>query len=229
MKKFLVLTVILGFSTAGYAAGNMDKITNLNEFSYFTHTYYLHPQPELIENAIKFVDSSDVASNPNAKAPLLMSFSCLFSNYGASEREKWQEQIKSTGEPAKSILTQSINQSPLELLAATATSPAKNDMNWSCFFATGDFSYLNSIIEGLQHLDNREDMNLYLTAATAKWSLSSNAKRHVKVTTAMEAMKGGDVKAMQPVADEILNKDPQVIRAEMLAVLKEQKEKGVWK
>ena len=220
---------MFGFSIAGYAVGNIDKITNMNEFGYFTHTYYLHPQPELIEKAITFVGSSGVASNPNAKAPLLMSFSCLFSNYGSTEKEKWEVKIKSIGEPAKSILTQSISESPLELLKATPTSPAKNDMNWACFFATGDYKYLNSIIEVLKHLGNREDINLFLAAESAKWSLASNARGHFKVKMAVEAMKVGDVPAMRPIADEILNKDPQVMREEMVAVLKEQKGKGVWK
>jgi hypothetical protein len=201
----------------------------MNEFGYFTHTYYLQPQPELINSAITFIGSSDIVSKPNAKAPLLMSFSCLFSNYGSPEKEKWKLTIKNIAEPAKSLLTQSINNSPSKLLEKTPASPAKNDMNWACFFATGDFKYLNSIIETLKHLDDREDINLFLTAASAKWSLSSNAKSHFKVKLAMEAMKVGDVPDMRPIAEEILDKDPQVIREETVAVLKEQKEKGIWK
>jgi hypothetical protein len=46
---------------------------------------------------------------------------------------------------------------------------------------------------------------------------------------AVEAMKVGDVPAMRPIADEILSKDPKVMREEMVGILKEQKEKGVWK
>ena len=229
MSRLIVSLSILIVMQSAFALEKLEKITNMNEFGYFTHMYYLQPQPELINSAITFIGSSDVVSNPNVKAPLLMSFSCLFSNYGSTEKEKWKSTIKTIAEPAKSLLTHSINNSPSKLLEETPTSPAKNDMNWACFFATGDFKYLNSIIEVLKYLDDRKDINLFLTAASAKWSLSSNAKSHFKVRMAMEAMKVGDVPDMRPLAEEILDKDPQVIREETVAVLKEQKEKGVWK
>lgn len=229
MRKILVLSFIFIFVSAAYSVENLEKISNMNEFVYFIHTYYLHPQPDLIDSAITFVESSGVALNTKEKVPLLCWFSCLFSNYDSSEKEKLKTTIKNIEEPAKSLLIQSINNSPAELLEAAPTSSAKNDMNWACFFATGEFKYLNSIITSLKYIENRDDINLFLTAASAKWSLSSNAKCHCKVRMAIEAMKIDDVPAIRQIANEILDKDPQAISEETVVVLKELKEKGVWK
>ena len=59
--------------------------------------------------------------------------------------------------------------------------------------------------------------------------MSSNAKNHFKVRMAMEAMKVGDAPAMRLIAEDIPDKEPQQIRDETVAILKEQKDKGVWK
>ncbi|QOL24699.1 hypothetical protein LP316_10155 [Thalassotalea sp. LPB0316] len=80
----------------------------------------------------------------------------------------------------------------------------------------------------LNYLDDRQDINLFLTASSAKWSLASNARHHLQVKMAMEAMKVGDALEMRPIAAEILEKAPEAMRAETIAVLKEQKEKGIW-
>jgi len=228
MRIVFILIGMLSLISVAYAEDKLDAITTMNEFSYLTHTYYLHPQPELIDSAIAFVSSSGIATRPNAKAPLLMSFSCLFSMYDSTQKEKWIKTIKGTDEPAKLLLTKSINQKPSDFLNNMPLSAAKNDMHWACFFATGDYKYLNEIIFALKHLDNRKDIDLFLTAASAKWSLSSNAKNHFKVKMAMEAMKIGDVQEMRPIAEDILNKDPQQIKEETVAIVKEQKQKGVW-
>ncbi len=178
---------------------------------------------------MEFVNSSGLANRENAKAPLLMSFSCIFSKHEELKRKKWREVISTLGEPAKALFTRSIDQLPSDLLDQIPVSPEKNDMNWACFFATGDLRYLNGIIETLQYLEERSDINLFLTAASAKWSLSSNARSHMTVRVAMEAMKVGDVPDMRLIAEDILTKKPQKIREETVVILKSQKESGVWK
>ncbi|WP_319558515.1 hypothetical protein [Thiomicrorhabdus sp.] len=229
MRNILLLLVILSFSTISHSSEKLEKISNIDELNYFIHTYYLQPQPELIDSAITVLGSSDIAAIPNAKMPVLMSFSCLFAQYDAAHKKKWTATIQSIPEPTKSILKQAINKTPSELLKPIPTSPQRNDMNWACFFATGDSKYLNDIIFTLKHLDNRDDFERFLTASSAKWSLSSNAKTHFIVKMSMEAMKVGDVPEMRGIAEEILNKSPRQIRDETIAIIKEQRDKGKWK
>lgn len=229
MTRLIGLAIVLlaTISDAG-AADELKIITNERELNYFAQTYYQHPRPDLVESAIKYVDSSGLALDKSAKAPLLMCFSCIFSVTEGKITSEWRNIIASLSKETKELLMRSIDNSPQKLLDQVHISPAKNDMNWACFFATGDLKYLNGIIKTLKYLDERNDINLFLTAASAKWSLSSNAKTHEKVRLAIEAMRVGDIEEMRPLAVDILAESPQQIKDETIAILKEQREKGIW-
>ena len=68
-----------------------------------------------------------------------------------------------------------------ELISKTEISPILNDMYWGAFFASGDVSYIDKLIDKLQYINERENKDLFLAAGTAKWSLGSNALFHPKV------------------------------------------------
>jgi len=227
MKILLIICTLTLFSSA-IAENKLNAITAMDEYGYFVETYYLHPQPNLINSAITFIGSSGAASAKNMKAGVLMSFSCLFSMYEQTQKDKWIQKINEINKQEKELLTNSINNSPSQLLKEIPLSAARNDMNWACFFITGDKKYIEDIIFALKHLDNRKDINLYLTAASAKWSLSSNAQYHPKVKDEIEILTNSDIPAMQSVAKDILSQSPKEIREETVAILKEQKSKGVW-
>jgi len=227
MKILLIICTLTLFSSA-IAENKLNAITTMDEYGYFVETYYLHPQPNLINSAITFIGSSGAASAKNMKAGVLMSFSCLFSMYEQTQKDKWIQKINEINKQEKELLTNSINNSPSQLLKEIPLSAARNDMNWACFFITGDKKYIEDIIFALKHLDNRKDINLYLTAASAKWSLSSNAQYHPKVKDEIEILTNSDIPAMQSVAKDILSQSPKEIREETVAILKEQKSKGVW-
>jgi hypothetical protein len=218
-----VILVALYSNAQERAAG----FTSLADLDYFSQHYYIEPRPDLVASAMTFISASGVAADPNASAPLLMSFSCIFSMH-EKQRAAWTAHIDGLQEPARKLLTEAIQHSPAELLAAAPTSPAKNDMNWACFFATGDVQYLKSIIDVLQYVAERKDLNLFLTATSAKWSLSSNAKGDAKVKATVEALRDGGPQELRRIAQEILTQNPEDIRAETIRVLREQKQKGVW-
>lgn len=228
MRIVFIIICALSFFSSASAANKLTAITTIDEYGYFVETYYLHPQRKLINSAITFASSSGMASAKNMKAGLLMSFSCLFSMYDSTQKDKWAQTIKGLNKPEKVLLTESINKSPSELLKNMPLSAARNDMNWACFFITGDKKYVNDIIHVLKHLDNRKDIELYLTAASAKWSLSSNAQYHPEVKATIETLKNSDIPAMRSVAKDILSQTPKQIREETVVIVKDQKSKGVW-
>lgn len=228
MRIIFIIICVLSFFSSANAENKLKNITTDDEYGYFVETYYLHPKPELISNAITYTGLSEHASVENSKAGLLMSFSCLFSMYDKERKDNWAEIIKTTKNPVRLLLTKSINTSPSELLNETPLSAKRNDMNWACFFITGDNQYINDIISTLEYLDNRKDIDLYLTAASAKWSLSINSKYHHKVKVEIETLQNDNKSSMQSVANDILNQSPQQIREETVAVVKDKKSKGEW-
>ncbi len=96
-------------------------------------------------------------------------------------------------------------------------------MNWASFFATGDVRFLDHIIGKILLAEDRIDRNLFLTGASAKWSLCSNARQDKLVK---EHLTG--VKENKKQIEEILKKEPQEFRQEMIDVIKEQRAKGLW-
>lgn len=227
MKRFIHFLCMAFFVLTTAVAEQLSAITNQQEFSYFMHTYYLDPKPELIDSAMKLVNEA-INNKKSARNPTLMSFSCMFAINKKAQQKKWKKTINGLDNPAKTLLMEAISRTPEVLLNSTDLSPAKNDMNWACFFITGDIKYLNNIASNLEYLDERSDLNKYLTAASAKWSLAINSRSHTLVRMAMESMRIGDVPEMQEIAEEILTKDPQYFLEEMKSVVKKQKESGGW-
>ncbi|MHB1233909.1 MAG: hypothetical protein ACYCZQ_15190 [Burkholderiales bacterium] len=105
---------------------------------------------------------------------------------------------------------------------------ARNDIFWGAFFASGDISYVDKIIAQLKYIDERKDIGLFLTAASAKWSLSSNSRNHPIIKTRLEAIKRDDDDKLRIVVEEILTKTPEQIQGETKVVINEQRKKGVW-
>ena len=228
MQLFSAAIVFLLCLTS-FAGEKLENITTESEFEYFTQAYYMHPQPELIPRAIEYLGSSRLLTkHKNAELPTAAFFSKLFLDNSAlvgGLRKVIDRQDPET----QALLIKAINNTPEQLAKQTANGAAQNDIFWGAFFASGDYAYLNKLIDQLKFLDERKDIGLYLTAASAKWSLSSNARTHFRVRMAMEAMKVGDVRKMRPIATDILEKTPEQIREETAEVIREQKEKGVWK
>lgn len=199
-----VLAALLVTSSAG-AQERMTTITTQGEFDQFIQSYYKEPRPDLVESAMKVIDTTGLASDPDLSATLAMAFSCIFSRHEA-QREAWKASMQSLQEPAKKLLTLSLQKTPAEILASVPASPTKNDMNWGCFFATGDVKYIDGVIDTLRYLGNKEDLNLSMTAASAEWSLSSLARADETVKAHLEKVRDKGPVELRPVVQKILAK-----------------------
>lgn len=209
-------------------AEGLKQISTETELGIFTNTYYLHPQPELIAQAISFLSSSKILKkNRNAGPPTLGFFARVFGDNPESVAE-WKKVIKKQDRKTRKLLNRAIKTELETLLSETETGAALNDMYWGAFFASGERQYVDRLIGQLKYLGERHDINRYIAAATAKWSLSNNAKRHPDVKLAVEGMKNGNNPEHSDIAEDILSMEPKTIQDEMTAVLKEQKAKGVW-
>lgn len=203
------------------------KITSEDELDNFISHYYLFPQPELVPKAIKFIGDQKYASKESTQKMILIFFSCVFSQ-NEGKKDEWQRVIEDQDGETKHLLLEAMNKSVSELLNKTKISPLLNDMCWSAFFASGDTSYINKIIDNLKYMGERKDMDLFSAAATAKWSLASNAQRHPKVKAALKNLSKNSDPEVRRVAKDMLNKDPEKIVREMNKIVEKQQKKGVW-
>ncbi len=73
------------------------------------------------------------------------------------------------------ILTEN---APFNLKTMNPNDPGQLDMLWGAFTASGNPQYVKRIISVLPLLDQRDDPMKFTMAASAKWSLKSNALKH---------------------------------------------------
>ena len=218
-----LLCPLVASGAGGEKAGSIDSMEQFGEFS---QTYYTDPRPDLIPAALTFLNTSPLVSNA-ARVPMVtMSLSCILHRPELSSRS-WAADVAKLEPPARAVVEKAIALEPEALLAETPKSPGRNDLNWACFFGSGEEKYLDNLVSALSDLGERKDRNAYLTAASAQWSLSSNAESHPRVKAKLEQLRAAQG-PLQKFAAETLKKSPQQIRADTTALLKDQRERGVW-
>jgi hypothetical protein len=213
-----MLLVVAAMTAASAQATNVAPLT-AEEFSQFSMSYFEQPRPDLMERAMLFFDRSGWAESSNHQLPSMMTFSCI-AHRPEQKAQQWTTIISSLHDPAKGLLRTAVSSSPDDLLAKIPLSTQKNDMNWACYFATGDTKYVKNLLDVAANYGERKDKNLYLTGATAMWSLVSNS-RFPEVRRYLQS-------SASPVANALLGTTQEAIEAEIRDTLAEQHQKGIW-
>ena len=202
-------------------------IRDVYDLENFVTYYYINPQPELVTDAIEFIGEQKYASKKNMYGSMMGFFTYVFS-HNEDRREEWLNVINKQDDKTKAFFLEAMNTNIDELLNKTEVFPPLNDMYWGAFFASGDVSYIDKLIDNLQYINEREDKDLFLAAGTAKWSLGSNALFHPKVKAAIEELKTNDNPELRKLAEDMLNSTPEELMEEIRAVFEEQQRKGIW-
>jgi uncharacterized protein (DUF2336 family) len=121
-----------------------------------------------------------------------------------------------------------LEQSPDQLTDNLQISPARNDMLWGIFFASGDKKVIQALTDQLEYLTDIDNPQRFSTAMTAKWSLAENARFHPTVKQLIVELRENGSPEMRQAAADILEQKPQTILDEYKATAKSQKAKGRW-
>lgn len=217
MKTFKIGCLIIISSLPGLSFGQETQ----RSFSDILQTYYLYKDKDLIEKTV------DMLNSPKTEykrfEPLLTGFYGALFSIDTIVRNSFASNISNLVNPDFKKLFKYLITSNIDSIYSKASlSPEYNDMNWASFFATGDVKFLDKIISNISLAENRIDRNLFLTGASAKWSLCSNARQDKRVKEHLAGLKENKN------INEILEKDPQEFRQEMIDIIKEQRAKGLW-
>jgi hypothetical protein len=186
-------------------------------------TYYLKKDKDIVNKTISFLNNTQI-DYTKAQPHLTGFFGALFASDAKIKTDFSDKINKIKDADFKKLFTHLLSTTIDSIYAKTPITPAYNDMNWSSYFATGNTKFLNNIIANMHFDDERKDMNLFMTGASAKWSLCSNAQQDKNVNAYLVSLKGTN-----PMISEILNKQPADIFQETVDVVKAQKAKGLWK
>ena len=122
------------------------------------------------------------------------------------------------------------SQDPEGILKADAAKeePGFNDMCWGAFFASGKEVYLAALVDRLAGLSDRKSLMRFVTAGSAQWSLASNALQHPRVKQYLEERAKTAPPEIKEAIDQALHENPSVFQERMVAVVKEEHQKGTW-
>lgn len=219
MKQFrtiVILLITVLFSNLIYGQDSQ------RDFSEILQTYYLHKDKDIVARTVEFVNNPK--ANYKRLEPILTGFfGALFSADTVVRSEFLKNSDKFQNKDFKQLFT-FLNTTNIDsIYSKTPLTPAFNDMNWSSYFATGNVKFLDNIISNISLAEDRIDRNLFLTGASAKWSLCSNARQDKQVKEHLITQKDN-----KKVIKEILKKEPQEFKQEVKDVIAEQRAKGLW-
>ena len=218
MKKTItvLIVIILSFSHTSFSQNNERN------FNQILQTYYIEKDNKLIEHSIDFFNNVN-PNNKNIQHIIIGFFGGLFLESPEIKNDFKNNIEKFQNENIKKMFSSLINENIKAIMSEYPISPSFNDMNWAAFFSTGKTEYLDLILKNCPEAENRIDLNLFLTGASAKWSLCSNSKQHEKIKEYLESNT-----TYKEMAEEIMNCDVSELKNNIVKVIKEQREKGIW-
>ena len=226
--NYRVLALLISiFATIPLFAAAIDSIQSEQEFDAYLHTYYLSPNPDNIDAAIRFIGISGLSSDAEAAPPLTAFFAEVFEQ-NEDRVAAWNQVIVQQDHATQQLFSAAKSLNLRSYVRDAPASPRLNDMCWAGFLASGRREYLERIIQNLAFVDERSDLNLYMTGASAKWSLASNQASHPAVRKIIERSRANAEGRLEILLGEVLSTTPDAIRTETIEILKSQKERGIW-
>jgi|GEM_PF-982625 len=222
MIKKLLLAGLFILSTVCYA----QNIIPPEKRGEVLQSFFTNPGSDLFTSIILSMDDdSSVKNNKGIILPLTGFITEGLCRY-KDEREKYEK----LGSRLKNINNIYNNCLKLSLVKDTILNwgehnAAVNDLHWGAFFASGDTRYLDVLVSEMKYCDSK-DINLFVTATSARWSLCSNAIAYVQVKNYLESIKEKVHWELKPYILEVLNSDPGDIRNKMLSDIRKIKADG---
>jgi hypothetical protein len=223
------LTTCANNPPAAAVAGNLPALRTPENLDRFINKYYLQPSPDRIPEAMAMLTTSGVLQIPEAVGTITGFFSEVFLT-NPSRLDGWKSVIDKQPGFAKSVLDSAVSWSKAGgVLQLPGQLPQMNDLYWGAFFASGNPLYVKKLLELAAFATKRDDFNVWMIGATAKWSLARNSRQHFLVHSILEEEKRTSDKLKQDLIDDILKRDPERMRQEMVDFRNKQIGAGKWK
>ncbi|WP_156943068.1 hypothetical protein [Pseudogulbenkiania sp. MAI-1] len=231
LEAIQTLKSVRSQARASEATRNLADIENIQseeDLDIFLNSYYQHPRPEQVTEAIGVLGASDILEKDSAAAPIVGFFSELFS-VNPDKIPQWQAIIEKQPPRAKDILKQAILISKNGgILRNTDPTPQLNDMCWGAFLASGRADYIRQLINHIKYFNEQNDPTLFITAGTARWSLASMAIGHKAVRSILEAERDTLDGRSKHDIEKLLSTSPDDLHKEMEDIVRKKQASGEW-
>jgi hypothetical protein len=104
-------------------------------------------------------------------------------------------------------------------------SPSLNDAYWTLYFSTGNTKYLDNLLKIVTgYYNETENMDYYLAARSAMWSITSNMQTFPSVREYIQ----NNSTLENNIKRYIMNNDPDKIQADTIQFITQQRQNGKW-
>ncbi len=193
-----------------------DSVLSSDEMNHQLTFFYRKPNLLLLPALMRTVDKAGILTDKSAQSPMVGFFTVVMSSAFA-DSQSVEETINQLVD-GRSFFSYcySLSRNRDTILNWDGHDPSVNDMLWGAFFASGDRRVIERLVSEMRFCSEEQSVHLYLTGASAKWSLCSNAKQHPAVRTYLEEMVGKVPPQLADYLQETLNADPGALREQMM-------------
>ena len=216
------------FCLAGFGASAQDAAAADAYHEHLLQTYYHHPDKQVVALTIDYLNRHCVDSTQKAilqsRGQVYVGFLTALMAQDTAKRTQLHALTSQINDPSfRQLLASLLPLMPARLFTALPPTPSYNDMAWAAYFATGDPQYLNLLIRNCRYAVERKNMNLYVTGASARWSLCAMARQDSLVQQYLLTQRTS--KEVQL----ILRADPSALRQQITEVTAQNQQRGGWK
>ncbi|MFW5808060.1 MAG: hypothetical protein ACOCWH_03295 [Spirochaetota bacterium] len=227
MKHVGAVLLLLLFLGSGTISADITFSSN-EDFIGHLQRYFRKKNPEMIDAAIRYLATEYGTVTDHSYPGFAAFFAKVFSD-NPKRLPVWREQLNTyeIRSNAATVFQMAMTYTLENMIRQQEFNPTLNDILWGGYYASGERTYVVQVIENMKHLDERNNLMHFVTSHSAKWSLSVNSRSHHEVKKIIQ----DEIRSKSPykaALEEVLKKDPDTINEEMNAILKEQRENGVW-
>jgi hypothetical protein len=191
-------------------------VLSQDEMRYQLSYYYLKPNSLLLPALIRSIDESGILEKESTHSPIIGFITTALAS-SLSDSQVFKETISSlSNNKILFSFCYSLSSTKDTIINWSKHAPSVNDLLWGAFFASGDKRVVERLVSEMQFCDEKDSLQLFLTGASAKWSLSSNAKQHPLVRKYLEELVGKVPEKLEGHLYEALNVEPSALRQNMI-------------
>lgn len=204
-----------------------DSASADTHFEHLLTHYHQEPDRRIVPLTINYlnrhtVDSTRIAALQRQRNILAGFLTALLAQDTTLRQQMRALHLRITDPGCRGFVAEILELTPDQLFAKMYLIPAYNDVAWAAYGATGDAHYLQKVLDNCHYATERKSLSLYLTGASARWSLCSMAQQDTQVKNYLLAQH------KSPEARLILRSSSETLRQQMTEEVARTQQHGGW-
>jgi len=225
-NTFLIIFFILSINLwAQEATINIPRIT-IDRFSENIMRYFLNKNDQIIYETISIYENKNYTNILDSIDNNILFFYYGIKNDDLNRYNRFKEIIINRNTQRLMNIFFTIDNTNISLfLEQQEPTPELNDIYWTLYFSSGNLQYINYLLNIVaKYYNETVNINNYLSARSAIWSLSSNANIYNQIR---DYIINNNI-INNEIKNYILNTNHNRMQSDTIEFIQQQREKGIW-